>query len=136
MAFQWNDSLSVGVDIIDNQHKGIISRVDSLLKAMSQGKGREEIGKVISFLADYVVKHFRAEEELMAKYNFEGLTSQMADHVRFMHDFSGLKNEFETNGVSPGLVIQTQQKVCNWLTNHIGNEDKKIGAFLKNKHAA
>ena len=52
MAMQWNENLAVGVDVIDNQHKGIISRINSLLNAMSQGKGRDEIGKVLTFLAD------------------------------------------------------------------------------------
>lgn len=47
MAFIWDGSLSVGVDMIDTQHKGIFSRVDNLLNSMSKGKGREEIGKVV-----------------------------------------------------------------------------------------
>lgn len=125
--------MAVGVDMIDNQHKGIFSRVNNLLSAMAQGKGRDEVGKVIAFLADYVVKHFSAEEAIMAKNNYDDLPSQKAEHAQFIKDFSGLKKEFETRGVTPHLVIQIQQKVCNWLTNHIGNEDKKIGAFLKIK---
>ena len=32
MAMQWNEKLAVGVDVIDNQHKGIISRINNLLK--------------------------------------------------------------------------------------------------------
>ncbi|MFN3531895.1 MAG: bacteriohemerythrin [Candidatus Brocadia sp.] len=133
MAIQWNESLAVGVEMIDNQHKGIFSRVNNLLNAMAQGKGRDEVGKVIAVLADYVVKHYSAEEAIMAKHNYNDLPSQKAEHTQFIKDFSGLKKEFETKGVTPHLVIQVQQKVCNWLTYHIGNEDKKIGAFLKTK---
>ncbi|OQZ04252.1 MAG: hypothetical protein B6D34_04570 [Candidatus Brocadia sp. UTAMX1] len=133
MAIQWTESLSVGVGTIDEQHKGIFSRVNNLLSAMAQGKGRDEVGKVIVFLADYVVKHFSAEEAIMAKNNYDGLLSQKAEHAQFIKDFSVLKKDFETRGVTPHLVIQVQQKICNWLTNHIGNEDKKIGAFLKMK---
>ncbi len=133
MAIQWTENLAVGVDMIDNQHKGIFSRVNNLLNAMAQGKGRDEVGKVITFLADYVVKHFRSEEEIMIKNNFDGYPSQKEEHAQFIRDFSVLKKEFETSGVTSHLVIQVQQKLCNWLTNHIGNEDKKIGAFLKMK---
>ncbi|MCF6155622.1 MAG: bacteriohemerythrin [Candidatus Brocadia sp.] len=133
MAIQWTENLAVGVDMIDNQHKGIFSRVNNLLSAMAQGKGRDEVGKVITFLADYVVKHFRSEEELMIKNNYDGYPSQKKEHAQFIQDFSGLKKEFETSGVTSHLVIQVQQRLCNWLTNHIGNEDKKIGAFLKEK---
>ena len=49
MQMQWSEKLTVGVDVIDNQHKGIISRINSLLNAMSQGKGRDEVGKVLTF---------------------------------------------------------------------------------------
>lgn len=116
---------------IDAQHKGIFTRVDNLLNAMSQGKGREEVGNVITFLADYVVKHFKAEEDVMVKHNYNGYAKQKDEHVQFLKDFTDLKKEFDTNGVSCLLVVQVQNKVCNWLKIHIGNEDKKIGEFIK-----
>ena len=133
MAFQWDNSLSVGVDIVDSQHKGIFTRVDSLLNSMSKGKGREEIGKVVVFLADYVVKHFKAEEDLMLKHDYNGYAKQKEEHAQFIKDFTNIKKEFDTNGVSTLLVVQVQNKVCNWLKIHIENEDKKIGEFLKAK---
>lgn len=133
MALSWSEDLAVGVDMIDNQHKEIFKRVNNLLSAMGQGKGKEEVGKVIVFLADYVVKHFQAEEELMTKHNYDGYSQQKDEHTRFIKDFSGLKKEFNDRGVTSQLTIQTQQKVCNWLTSHIGNVDKKFGAFLKTK---
>lgn len=133
MAIQWTENLTVGVDTIDSQHKGIFSRVNNLLSAMAQGKGRDEVSKVIAFLADYVVKHFRSEEELMVKNNYTGYPLQLVEHAQFIKDFSGIKKEFEPSGVTPHLAIQVQQRLCNWLTNHIGNEDKKIGTFLKEK---
>jgi len=133
MAVQWTENLAVGVDEIDDQHKGIFSRVNNLLSAMAQGKGREEVGKVLTYLANYVVKHFKAEEDLMSKNNYAGYPAQKAEHMQFIKDFSGLKREFETNGVTSHLVIQTQRQLCDWLTKHIGNEDKKLGTFLRMK---
>ena len=131
MQMQWSEKSAVGVDVIDNQHKGIISRINNLLNAMSQGKGRDEVGNVLTFLADYVVKHFTAEEGLMKKYNFSGYSEQQAEHAKFIKDFSLLKKEFETGGVTSTLVLQTQPQLCDWLTNHITNKDKQIGVFIK-----
>ncbi len=131
MEMKWSEKLTVGVDTIDNQHKGIISRINSLLTAMSQGKGKEEVGNVLTFLADYVVKHFSAEEALMKKHSFAGYTEQQAEHAKFLKDFSLLKREFETGGVTSTLVLQTQRQLCDWLTNHITNKDKQIGEFIK-----
>ena len=131
MAMQWSEKLAVGVDVIDNQHKGIISRINNLLNAMSQGKGRDEVGNVLTFLADYVVKHFTAEEGLMKKYNFSVYSEQQAEHAKFIKPFSLLKKEFEPGGVTSTLVLQTQRQLCDWLTNHITNKDKQIGVFIK-----
>ncbi len=133
MATKWSEDLAIGVKAIDEQHKGIFNRVDNLLNAMRQGKGKDEIGKVYAFLADYVVRHFKDEEDLMSKYNFDGCSKQKEEHTRFIKEFSGLKREFETAGTKPNLVIDTQRKLCDWLTNHISSEDKKIGTFMKMK---
>lgn len=62
---------------------------------MAQGKGKDEVGKVIAFLADYVTKHFKAEEEIMEKHNYGTISSQKIEHAQFIRDFSDLKNDFE-----------------------------------------
>ena len=48
MSIQWNDSLAVGIEAIDVQHKGIFSMVNNMLSAMSQGKGTEEVGMFLN----------------------------------------------------------------------------------------
>lgn len=132
MATKWSDDLSIGIGLVDTQHKEIFTRVGNLLTAMGQGKGRDEVGKVLTYLADYVVKHFGAEEALMTKYNYGDYSKQKTEHTQFIKDFSTLKKEFEAEGATSHLVIKTQRQLCDWLTNHITNEDKKFGIFLKN----
>ncbi len=133
MTFQWDDSLSVGVDVIDAQHKGMFTRVDNLLNAILKGEDSRETVKVVTFLADYVVKHFKAEEDLMLKHNYDGYTKQKEEHVKFTKDFMNVKKEFDINDISSLQVVLVQNMVCNWLKSHIENEDKKIGEFLKAK---
>ncbi|MHB9035807.1 MAG: hemerythrin domain-containing protein, partial [Armatimonadota bacterium] len=58
MAVQWTPDLAVGVREIDDQHRELFKRVNDLLEAMSKGKGRDEIAKVVAFLGNYVVTHF------------------------------------------------------------------------------
>lgn len=134
MAFQWSEDLSTGAYIIDNHHKGIFKAVNSLLSAIEEGKGADEIGKVIEFLGYYVVEHFRAEERLMRKYNYyDGYLPHKTDHTQFVKDFAAFKKEFETNGATSRLVLQIQYWLYNWLMIHIGREDKKLGAFMKGR---
>ena len=42
----WNDSLSVNVTEIDEQHKKLVSMINELNEAMQQGKGKEVHGRL------------------------------------------------------------------------------------------
>lgn len=131
MAIQWSDNLAVGVTDIDMQHKELFKQINTLSNAMSQGKGKEEIGKIFSFLSDYTVKHFGNEEKKMDTHNYPKSSSHKAMHAAFITTFQKLKAELEKTGASSSLVIDVNTKVGDWLKNHISETDKQLGAFLK-----
>ena len=130
LAFQWNQSLSVGVDSIDDQHRQIFSRINRLLEATSQGKGRDEVGQVMQFLGSYVVGHFGAEETYMGQTSYPATAAHKAEHSAFLREFSDLSAQFRKEGATSQLVIAIQRKVCDWLINHIGKSDKQLAAHL------
>ncbi|MDK2992590.1 MAG: hemerythrin [Clostridiales bacterium] len=133
MAIQWDQSLSVGIDKIDNQHKELFNRVNALLDACNQGKGKQVVGEIIDFLGDYVVTHFGAEERYMQQYNYPDYGAHKAMHDGFIDSFGQLKKKFESEGPGIQLVLQTNRTVVDWLIKHIGNTDKALGTFLKTK---
>ncbi|MGE5561118.1 MAG: bacteriohemerythrin [Chloroflexota bacterium] len=133
MALQWTDDLSVGVGFIDEQHKELIARVNSFLQAMTQGKGRGEIGGLLVFLSDYVTDHFKAEEDYMARYAYPAAVAHKAQHAAFINDFKDLSREFASQGANSSMTLQVQSRVCDWLRKHIMGTDKLLGAFLKAK---
>lgn len=64
----YDDSLSTGVRSIDDQHKELFDKINNLLAACREGKGKEEVAKVMKFLSDYVIDHFGTEEGYMVTY--------------------------------------------------------------------
>jgi hemerythrin len=130
MAYQWTQDWAVGVDQIDRQHQELVARVNALLAAMSQGKGRDEVGRTISFLESYVSTHFGAEEKLMASRAYPSIESHKALHAAFVNDFLALKQSLLAGGDSTALTLQVQRRVGDWLINHIGKVDKLLGQFL------
>ena len=54
MAFVWTKDLETGNIQIDNEHKQLVKAADELVMACSLGKGRQEIGKSIEFLSNYI----------------------------------------------------------------------------------
>ena len=132
-AVQWTPDLAVGVSLIDDQHKELFKRIDQLLEASSQGKGRDEIEKLIRFLSDYVVTHFGTEEKAMIQHGYGGITAHKGEHLAFVRDFGNLAKSYKTNGASTTLVLALQRRVIDWLNHHIRQSDKALGAFLKTK---
>lgn len=130
---QWTDELSSGVEQIDSQHKELISRVNTLLDAMRLGKGKEEVDKTMSFLSDYVVSHFGAEEKYMADFSYPDLAQHRAEHKAFVGDFRDLARGFADPATNPFLSIQVQRRVCGWLADHICGTDKMLGKYLRSR---
>ncbi len=131
MALTWTPDLSVGIEAIDKQHKELFKRVNDLLAASSQGKGKDEIGNVVKFLESYVVFHFSAEERYMAQHAYPALAAHKQEHAKFLKDFATLKGELQVQGVSAAMVVRMHTWLGDWLKNHIGKVDKAIGAYMK-----
>jgi hemerythrin len=136
MAIEWTPDLATGVKEIDEQHKELFKRIDSLVEAWKGGNAAQEtreVEKVIAFLNDYVVFHFGTEERYMDKFGYSSTTAHKAQHAQFVKTFGRLKDRFKAEGASPALVEDANQLLVDWLKNHIHFVDKALGLFLKLK---
>lgn len=131
MAIEWNKNLETGNSNIDNQHKELFRRFDSLMEACNQRKGKEEVYKVLLFLGDYVKTHFAMEEELQRSRNYPLYPDHKEQHEGFIKELEKLKQQFEMEGATLSLVIQTNQSMVSWLINHINVKDKELAAYLR-----
>ncbi len=131
MGIQWRDSLSIGVEAIDNQHKELLLRFDRLLNACQAGQGIGELGKLQAFLEEYVHTHFNDEEALQRKHSYPDYETHRAEHLYFVEQINKLKRETQQEGVSTHHVVETNNMLLKWLLNHISKVDTKLGAFLK-----
>ena len=133
MGIEWNPELATWFVEIDNQHKELFKRVNDLLDAMRVGKGRDEVGKVLKFLEDYTVYHFGNEENYMKKYSYPDYEGHKDQHTSLINDIKKMKVQFEKEGATSLMVIDIQQELGDWLMVHIGQVDKALGKFLKEK---
>ena len=131
MAVKWSPEYAIGVEIIDNQHKQSFSAINNLLEACNQGKGKEEAGKVLKFLENYVVEHFTTEEGIQKESGFPEYEAHKRAHEGFIQSFSELKKVFEEEGPTLSFVVKINRIVVDWLIQHVTQADKKIGIFCK-----
>jgi hemerythrin len=131
MGIVWRESLSIGIEAIDNQHKELLLRFDGLLSACHTGKGAEELKGLQLFLEEYVHTHFNDEEALQKLHRYPDYVAHRAEHIYFIEQIKKLKAETEENGISTHHVVETNGMLLKWLLNHISKVDTKFGTFIK-----
>ena len=133
MRTRWTEELSVGVDVIDKQHKELFSTADALLTAVERDEGHGEVTKMVAFLEEYVETHFQTEEMYMKRHNYPDYPTHKIEHTTFINDFYDLRQELDNDGVTPELTVRLADRVSEWLVSHIGRMDKALGAFLRER---
>jgi hemerythrin len=128
---EWDDSLSVAIDLIDDQHKMLIERLNDLSAAVEMTKGTSEILKTLGFLIDYTDYHFSAEVGYMKKHNYPGLDAHLKQHEIFEASLKNLVTDFEEEGATEALSASINTLLVNWLVNHIKVVDVLFGTFLR-----
>lgn len=126
--FTWSDNLSVGNAFIDNDHRKLFDLANRLHLAMSEGRGKDVMSKVLSNLIIYTREHFQREEDHMRKINYPGFAAHEADHVHLLKVVVELQNKFD-NGNSL-LTIEVSNFLREWLLNHIMKMDKDLAKAL------
>ena len=128
----WNDSLKIGVPLIDSEHKELCDRIDRLLAACSQGKGRDEIAETVDFLQEYTMKHFGDEEQLQRASGYPKCKEHKAMHEYFVSKIAGLKKDLNENGANVATISKTNYFLMDWLLNHIQKVDRELTQYIKN----
>lgn len=119
----WTEKLSVNVKEIDDQHKELVAMLNELNDAMSLGKGRDVIEKIISRLGKYASEHFSTEEKYFTQFNYQDALAHNKKHEAFIKKISEFHEDFRSGNLTLTLAVRNFLK--EWLINHIEGEDKK-----------
>ena len=130
---EWDDSLSVGVDLIDEQHKMLIKRIKDLSEAVVSSRGVGQIGKTLGFMIDYTNFHFSTEEKHMTELGYPGFDIHKQLHEEFKTTLNDMVIEFEEDGATAQLGEGVNTYLINWLIKLIKSIDTKFGEFLQEK---
>ena len=130
---EWDDSLSIGVELIDDEHKMLIQKLRNLSDAFNQGLEQNKILKTLDFLIDYTEFHFTDEERVMTAANYPGLDEQKKQHAEFKQTLKNILDDYQDEGPTKSLAESVNVFLINWLFSHIKGTDNKLGVFLKEK---
>ena len=133
---EWDARLATGVPEIDEQHRELFARFNTLLDACDRGRSRELLGDILEFMGGYVLEHFRTEESLQEQVGYPKLAAHRRVHADLAARFGQLQERYQHHGATVHLVIATCQLLSEVLFEHIERHDKELAAFLIARQAA
>jgi hemerythrin len=124
----WSDDFSVGSELIDTQHKGLVEMTNSLFRGCERHDEMISFMRAIQSAVNYAKIHFATEERFMQKTNYPDSAAHKAEHDAFVAEVLSQVKKFETGACTP---LDFALYLKNWLLNHIAVSDKKFTPYLK-----
>ena len=121
---EWDDSLRVGIDVIDEHHRYLFDLSNDLFEVISSKRGARDVARVLKSLDQYVQVHFRAEERMMEHYGFGALERQQHQHGQFEERLREFFDELHNNPLTARFDMLVYLR--NWLVRHIVHEDSQL----------
>jgi len=128
---EWNDSLSVGIDSIDADHKRLLGMINQLQTAAHYHTDDEMIEKTLNELMDYTQYHFTREEEIMQSNDYPDFDGHKQQHEKMVKEVSKFIDEYRVDKTR--TIDNVTLFLKTWLINHIKGSDQEYAPYLKDK---
>jgi hemerythrin len=128
----WTEKLSVGVGVLDEDHKKLVGMLNGLYDAMQAGHGKDSLGRILNELVQYTKFHFAREEKLFAQTGYAGAVPHKQEHDALTHQVLDVQQKYAA-GATATLSLDVMQFLKNWLISHIQGSDQKYRPHLNAK---
>ena len=125
----WKPSFDLGIPIVDEQHRGIVSTINSLCFAIQNKHGNEMLRPAIGMVTEYTRIHFEIEEDFLKKCGYPDLEAHHVLHEELTQALSAVGKESLWNK-NPEEFLSFLK---NWWINHICKEDRVFTNYLANR---
>jgi hemerythrin len=121
--FKWRDEYSVGVEVLDDQHRQMFELAERMISVQP-----EETRKLIVELYRYVAQHFAVEESHMKAIGYPDFDVHRRQHEQLIENLNGM-----TRGFVPTARTTLKLKMFffDWLRSHILKSDRKYFEFAR-----
>lgn len=126
--FDWQQEYDTGVQVIDEEHRGIFRMAGELYRALFGQADGQNPAVLFPQLVRLVEEHFHSEEGLMSGVNYPSLAAHRKHHTQItatLRDFAaGFSTRRTTSKKEAGIFIK------DWVMTHILTEDRRLGTYL------
>lgn len=123
----WNDRYCIGIPIIDEQHRCIVSIINSIHYFIEEHRELDVLHSIIDMMIQYTVIHFKTEEAMLKEAGYP----HIEDHVQLhKHLIDQLKGVVSHKAMQDRDVEPLMKLLKAWWLSHINQEDRKYVPFM------
>ena len=128
----WKDEYSVGIEMIDNDHRKLLNLINQFQTAVFYQTGKQFEDEAFQALIEYTQTHFEREEQLMSEHAYPDFEAHKAEHRKMVDLVEARMAEYrqqERHEAMEEMVVYLR----DWLINHINGTDQAYSGFLHEK---
>ena len=130
----WQNTYSVRIRLIDEQHKHLILLTNKLFTSClgDRERSKRTFLTTIREAVDYVGYHFSTEEKLMERVNYPGYRKHKQEHVDFVREVFRQLEEYNTGKSTAPLSFVYFLR--DWILYHVAVSDRQMGDHFLHMH--
>ena len=125
----WNNSVSVGHGMIDQEHQKLIQIINGLYTAVCSKADAETVGAGYKEMKDYTDYHFDHEEKMMIESNYPDYEMHKRQHENFAERLEELYQNYLSGRDASGSELLNL--LGSWWTTHITTSDIKLANYAR-----
>lgn len=124
---KWDGSFSIGITVIDEQHRKIFERLLAIENSVNNRDPWHIMRFLLSQLAESMKFHLAAEEALLEVTHYPGLQEHRDSHAKIIELMDELEAKLQHNSSGENLVGFFE----NWFVRHVLSSDREYAAYMK-----
>ncbi len=122
----WEPRFNLGIPIIDEQHRGIVTTINSLHFGIRNHFIANTFAPIVQMMNDYTRIHFEVEEAFLETLNYSNTQKHREQHIELMEQlvYTGKQSLLNSD------PAQFLDFLKGWWISHICCEDLQYRDFL------
>lgn len=122
----WIPAYSVGVDILDAQHRKLFDITNRVIDLYESGS--TELLPAIRELVDYLAVHFQSEHTVMMDMHYPHFDLHSREHRRFTEKVEEFLKDYQEG--NQDLTFKMAIFLKDWISDHTAILDIQYGEYL------
>jgi hemerythrin len=127
---EWDDRYAVGIQIIDEQHKELLTMINNFYPGCLKEDEKEQIHFKLAIyrFINYTKYHFATEEQFLERLKYPDIIAHKRQHDEFVRVILEKADKFE-QGQSFSFKNFIRY-IRDWMVTHITLIDKKYATYI------